>query len=166
MYIVHMHYIIRYTYMHMYKCVHVVWYRRCSPATQGNNKDIQQLFSAIDHRIEALKLNAQHSSDSSDQQNEAQSRLSHESSPSDEEDKESVQEDAPSSPDSTVETHTANIRQKAVSLPSDNSGCEDGGEREGDGEGQAEGEEEREGSVGSSQQSGDSEQSSTACAAK
>ena len=119
---------------------------------QGNNKDIQQLFSAIDHRIEALRLNAQHSSSETNAaENEAQSRVSRESSPLDEEDKESVQEDNPSSPESTVESHTTTIREKAVSLPSgDNSssGCEDGegergrergeGEREGEGEGEGE----------------------------
>ena len=101
---------------------------------QGNTKDIQQLFNAIDHRVEALRLNAQHSnSEISDQEKEAQSRVSHDgSSSSDDEDKESGQEDdVPSSPESTVETHTANIRQKVVSLPSDNSGCEAEGEGEG-----------------------------------
>ena len=109
-----------------------------SSLVQGNNKDIQQLFSAVDHRIEALKLNAQHSSgESSVAEKEAQLRVSHDGTPSDEEeDKESVQGDTPSSPESAVEGHTADFREKAVSLPSDNSGCEEG-------EGQR-GEEERE----------------------
>ena len=117
---------------------------------------MQQLFSSIDHRIEALRLNAQHSSSENDKDKEVQSRVSRESSPSDEEDKDSVQEDVPSSPESPAETHTANIRQKAVSLPSDasNSGCEEG---EGGG-GEGEVVEERE---GSSQGSGDSGPGST-----
>ena len=112
---------------------------------QGSNKDIQQLFNAIDHRIEALRLNAQHSSGESNvAEKEAKSRVSHESSPLDEEDKESTQEDTPSSPESTVESHIATFREKAVSLPSaedDTSGCEEG---EGEGE-RGKGEEEREG---------------------
>ena len=112
-------------------------------------------------------MNAQHSSDSTDQDKESQSWVSRESSSSDEEDKESTQEDVPSSPESPVEIHTANIRQKAVSLPSDNSGCEAGGEEEeGGGEGADEGKREEEGEgegVGSSPQSGeDSEHNSTA----
>lgn len=94
--------------------------------------------------MEALRLNAQYSNcEKSDQEKEAQSRVSHDgSSSSDEEDKESGQEDVPSSPESTVETHTANIRQKAVSLPSDNSGCEEG-EGEGVGEGESKGRHDR-----------------------
>ena len=121
---------------------------------QGNNKDIQQLFSAVDHRIEALKLNAQHSSsETNPTEKEAQSRVGHESSSSDEEDKESAQEDAPSSPESTTETHLANFRQKAVSLLADRSEC-DG--REGEGEEET-GEDE-------AKQSEESRQSSSAAA--
>ena len=85
--------------------------------------------------------------------------MSRESSLSDEEDKDSVQEDVPSSPESPAETHTANIRQKAVSLPSDasNSGCEEG---EGGGGGGGEGEAARE-REGSSQDNSDSGPDST-----
>ena len=106
---------------------------------QGNTKDIQLLYNAVDHRIEALKLNAQHSSDTTDQEEEVQARVSRESSAFDEEeDKESNLEEIPSSPESSVETQTADIRQKAVSLPSSaddsKSSCE--GEREGEGEGE------------------------------
>lgn len=130
---------------------------------QGNAKDMQQLFNSIDHRIEALKLNAKHSSSKTDEEKEAQSRVSRESSAFDEEDKESVQEDVPSSPESSVETHTADIRQKAVSLPSSaddsGSGCEREEEREVEAE---EGLRESEaGSNTSLQQSVDSEPSST-----
>lgn len=124
---------------------------------------MQQLFNSIDHRIEALKLNAKHASSKTDEEKEAQLRVSRESSAFDEEDKESVQEDVPSSPESSVETHTADIRQKAVSLPSSaddsGSGCEREEEREGEG-----GEGLRESEAGSNtslQQSVDSEPSST-----
>ncbi|CAI8026227.1 Ran-binding protein 3 [Geodia barretti] len=111
----------------------------------GNNKDIQQLFSAVDHRIEALRLNAQHSSgETNPAQKEGQSRVSRESSPLDEEDKDSGKEDTPSSPESTVESH---FREKAVSLLSEDnaSGCEEeerGREEEREGEEREEGERE------------------------
>ena len=120
---------------------------------------MQQLFSSVDHRIEALKLNAQHSSSKTDQEQEAQSRVSRESSPFDEEDKESIQEEVPSSPESTVETHTANIRQKAVSLPSStDSGCEEEEEQDKERE-TVEGL--RAGEEGGNNPGGDSEPSST-----
>ena len=139
---------LRITYRNVYFSSHLA---------QGNNKDIQQLFSAVDHRIEALKLNAQHSSSETNlTEKEAQSRVGHENSSSDEEDKESAQEDAPSSPESTTETHLANFRQKAVSLLADRSEC-DGREGEG-GKGEEEtGEDE-------AKQSEESRQSSSAAA--
>ena len=85
------------------------------PTAQGNAKDIQQLFSSIDHRIEALKLSASHSDTEPTKEKEPQVRGSRESSAFDEEDKESCFEEAPSSPDSSFGSHAANIRQKAVS---------------------------------------------------
>lgn len=106
------------------------------PTIQGNAKDIQQLFSSIDHRIEALKLNASHSEAEPTKEKEPQSRGSRESSPFDEEDKESCFEEAPSSPESSFESHAANIRQKAVSLPSSADDSKSGGEEEREGEGE------------------------------
>ena len=103
------------------------------------------MFSAVDHRIEALRLNAQHSSgETNPAQKEGQSRVSRESSPLDEEDKDSGKEDTPSSPESTVESH---FREKAVSLLSEDnaSGCEEeerGREEEREGEEREEGERE------------------------
>ena len=127
---------------------------------QGNNKDIQQLFSAVDHRIEALRLNAQHSSgETNPAQKEGQSRVSRESSPLDEEDKDSGKEDTPSSPESTVESHSATFREKAVSLLSEDngSGCEEG-ERGREEEGEAE---EREEGEREPKQSDDSQETSS-----
>ena len=124
---------------------------------KGNVKDIQQLFSAIDHRIEALKLNAEHSVNEAEKESDVQVRVSRESSAFDEEDKESYLEEVPSSPESPVETHPADIRQKAVSIPSSeedgSSGCERGeGEREREREQQA-------GGVEELQQEGEEEES-------
>ena len=105
--------------------------------TQGNAKDIQHLFSSINHRIEALKLNASHSAAEPAKDKEPQARGSRESSAFDEEDKESCFEEAPSSPESSFESHVANIRQKAVSLPSsadDSKSGREEEEREGEGE--------------------------------
>ena len=118
------------------------------------------MFSAVDHRIEALRLNAQHSSgDTNPAQNEGQSRVSRESSPLDEEDKDSGKEDTPSSPESTVESHSATFREKAVSLLSEDngSGCEEG-ERGREEEGEAE---EREEGEREPKQSDDSQETSS-----
>ena len=85
---------------------------------KGAAKDIQQLFTAIDRRIEALKRNIQHSQESSEQQNEAFRLAAPTASTSfDEDDKESFFDEHHSSPESSPETHTSTRLRQVETNP-------------------------------------------------
>ena len=87
-------------------------------ALQGVTKDIQQLFTAIDRRVEALRRNVQHS------RNETQKEVTAPVNSSfDEDDKESFLDEHNSSPDSSPDTHTSRLRhpisisEQSVTVP-------------------------------------------------
>ena len=105
-------YLLRQTFL----CFHERYILSVFP--KGAAKDIQQLFTAIDRRIEALKRNIQHSQESSEQQNEAFRLAAPTASTSfDEDDKESFFDEHHSSPESSPETHTSTRLRQVETNP-------------------------------------------------
>lgn len=102
-----------------FSCFHASFKRYIlSLLPKGATKDIQQLFTAIDRRIEALKRNIQHSQESSEQQNEAFRLAAPTASTSfDEDDKESFFDEHHSSPESSPETHTSTRLRQVETNP-------------------------------------------------
>ena len=88
----------------------------CS-SLQGAPKDVQQLFTAIDRRVEALRRNAEYSQEGSESQQEAGTRPDSQNVSFDEDDKESFLDDPHSSPDSSPDAHSHARRLRQVENP-------------------------------------------------
>lgn len=83
----------------------------------GAPKDVQQLFTAIDRRVEALRRNAEYSQEGSESQQEAGTRPDSQNVSFDEDDKESFLDDPHSSPDSSPDAHSHARRLRQVENP-------------------------------------------------
>ena len=112
-------------------CVSTLGYLRpVHSSVQGATKDIQQLFTAVDRRIEALKRN-QNTADAERDAPNSEKGLAAEV-PFDDDDKESFLDEPHSSPDSSPECHVgsrtrlAHTTVKTVGMPSSSKRKEEG----------------------------------------